>query len=435
MAGPVEAVAAIEKDALLPLWTVLGIVTGALLISLLVKLYTVLTIGKCSSDVDMAGKTIIITGANTGIGKETARELARRNARVILACRNPVKAKEAADDIHASTGRSVVLMQLDLCSLNSVRQFARHVLATEPRLDVLILNAGMMSPPNREETEDGFEATFQANHLGHFLLTHLLLDLLRKSKPSRVVVVGSCGQVAGRLNTEDLSFGRYWFPLLNYCTTKQCNMLFTVELSRKLTGSGTPSLDRVDRYVQLMIICFHNFACIPGVSVKTDWAKEPFEPNWNKVSVATSSPRHEMQAQRERCAPEEAISNLPSPNTDSQGGFAVDSHPADIKLRKRQSSVTVNCCHPGFVRSEIAVRSSDIQTWLFNLLLNFYGKSVKEGAETTVYLAVSEEVENVSGKYFKDCAPTFAVPWATNAAAAKKLYEESIRMTQIKEVI
>ncbi|XP_065311201.1 retinol dehydrogenase 12-like isoform X4 [Dermacentor albipictus] len=366
MAGPVEAVAAIEKDALLPLWTVLGIVTGALLISLLVKLYTVLTIGKCSSDVDMAGKTIIITGANTGIGKETARELARRNARVILACRNPVKAKEAADDIHASTGRSVVLMQLDLCSLNSVRQFARHVLATEPRLDVLILNAGMMSPPNREETEDGFEATFQANHLGHFLLTHLLLDLLRKSKPSRVVVVGSCGQVAGRLNTEDLSFGRYWFPLLNYCTTKQCNMLFTVELSRKLTGSGTPSLDRVDRYVQLMIICFHNFACIPGVSVK---------------------------------------------------------------------SVTVNCCHPGFVRSEIAVRSSDIQTWLFNLLLNFYGKSVKEGAETTVYLAVSEEVENVSGKYFKDCAPTFAVPWATNAAAAKKLYEESIRMTQIKEVI
>ncbi|XP_065311205.1 retinol dehydrogenase 12-like isoform X7 [Dermacentor albipictus] len=335
MAGPVEAVAAIEKDALLPLWTVLGIVTGALLISLLVKLYTVLTIGKCSSDVDMAGKTIIITGANTGIGKETARELARRNARVILACRNPVKAKEAADDIHASTGRSVVLMQLDLCSLNSVRQFARHVLATEPRLDVLILNAGMMSPPNREETEDGFEATFQANHLGHFLLTHLLLDLLRKSKPSRVVVVGSCGQVAGRLNTEDLSFGRYWFPLLNYCTTKQCNMLFTVELSRKLTGSG----------------------------------------------------------------------------------------------------VTVNCCHPGFVRSEIAVRSSDIQTWLFNLLLNFYGKSVKEGAETTVYLAVSEEVENVSGKYFKDCAPTFAVPWATNAAAAKKLYEESIRMTQIKEVI
>ncbi|XP_054933562.1 retinol dehydrogenase 11-like isoform X4 [Dermacentor andersoni] len=306
MAGPVEDVAAAEKDALLPLWTVLGIVTGALLISLLVKLYTVLTVGKCSSNVDMAGKTVIITGANTGIGKETARELARRNARVILACRNPVKAKEAADDIHASTGRSVVLMQLDLCSLNSVRQFARHVLATEPRLDVLILNAGMMSPPNREETEDGFEATFQANHLGHFLLTHLLLDLLKKSKPSRVVVVGSCGQVAGRLNTEDLSFGRYWFPLLNYCTTKQCNMLFTVELSRKLKGSA-------------------------------DWAKEPFEPNWNKVSAATSSPRHEMQAQRERCAPEEAISNLPSPNADSQGGFAIDSHPADTKLRKRQS--------------------------------------------------------------------------------------------------
>ncbi|XP_049519019.1 retinol dehydrogenase 12 [Dermacentor silvarum] len=414
MAGPLEDVVGNEKDALLPLWTVLGIVTGALLISLLVKLYTVLTVGKCSSDVDMAGKTVIITGANTGIGKETARELARRNARVILACRNPVKAKEAAADIHASTGRSVVLMQLDLCSLNSVRQFARHVLATEPRLDVLILNAGMMSPPNREETEDGFEATFQANHLGHFLLTHLLLDLLKKSKPSRVVVVGSCGQVAGRLNTENLSFGRYWFPLLNYCTTKQCNMLFTVELSRKLTGSA-------------------------------DWAEEPFEAKGNKMSAATSSPRHEMQAERQRCGLEDAVSKLSSPsgeNIDSQGGFTVDNHPADTNLRKRQSSESG------------AIRHSHHWTCMTSSYIFLYSgtcyreihlpglaedtnilQTVKEGAETTIYLAVSEEVENVSGKYFKDCAPTFAVPWATNAVAAKKLYEESIRMTQIKEVI
>ncbi|XP_037557873.2 uncharacterized protein LOC119434942, partial [Dermacentor silvarum] len=170
--------------------------------------------------------------------------------------------------------------------------------------------------------------------------------LLKKSKPSRVVVVGSCGQVAGRLNTENLSFGRYWFPLLNYCTTKQCNMLFTVELSRKLTGSA-------------------------------DWAEEPFEAKGNKMSAATSSPRHEMQAERQRCGLEDAVSKLSSPsgeNIDSQGGFTVDNHPADTNLRKRQSSVTVNCCHPGFVRSEIAVRSSDIQTWLFNWLLNFYGK-------------------------------------------------------------
>ncbi|XP_077516344.1 retinol dehydrogenase 11-like isoform X2 [Amblyomma americanum] len=339
MADPTEELVAAagtaQNDALLPLWAVLGILTGAVALTLLVKLYTVMTIGKCSSNVDMAGKTVIITGANTGIGKETARELARRNARVILACRNPAKAKEAAADIRATTGRDVALVQLDLCSLQSVREFAQQVVATEPRLDVLILNAGMMSPPTREETEDGFEATFQANHLGHFLLTHLLLDLLKKSQPSRIVVVGSCGQVAGRLDPDDLSFGRYWFPLLNYCTTKQCNMLFTVELSRKLRGTG----------------------------------------------------------------------------------------------------VTVNCCHPGFVRSEIANRSTDVQTWLFNLLLSFYGKTVKEGAETTIYLAVSEDVQSVSGKYFKDCAPTFAVPWATNPVAAKKLYEASIRMTQLKEVI
>lgn len=345
MAAPVQDALSddVHKDVLLartapellPLWSVLGILAGAVVLSLLVKLYTILTIGKCSSDVDMTGKTVIITGANTGIGKEAARDLAGRNARVILACRNPAKAKAAAADIRASTGRDVALVQLDLCSLQSVRQFARQVIATEPRLDVLILNAGMMSPTKREETEDGFEATFQANHLAHFLLTHLLLDLLKKSQPSRVVVVGSCGQVAGRLNPDDLSFRSYLFPLLNYCTTKQCNMLFTVEMANRLAGTG----------------------------------------------------------------------------------------------------VTVNCCHPGLVRSEIATRTTDIQTWLFSLLLSFYGKTVREGAETTIYLAVSEDVQNVTGKYFKDCAPSFAVPWATNPAVAKKLYDESIRLTQLKEVI
>ncbi|CAN7947506.1 unnamed protein product, partial [Ixodes hexagonus] len=175
---------------------------------------------------------------DAGIGKETARELARRNARVILACRNQNKAREAAEDILKTTGKHVVCMQLDLCSFDSIRDFATKVIASEERLDVLINNAGMMSPPQREETKDGFEVTFQANHLGHFLLTHLLLDLLKKSQPSRIVVVGSVGQTFGRLDCNDLTFGEYWFPLFNYCTTKQCNMLFTVELSRRLQGSG-----------------------------------------------------------------------------------------------------------------------------------------------------------------------------------------------------
>ncbi|XP_077516340.1 retinol dehydrogenase 11-like isoform X1 [Amblyomma americanum] len=415
MADPTEELVAAagtaQNDALLPLWAVLGILTGAVALTLLVKLYTVMTIGKCSSNVDMAGKTVIITGANTGIGKETARELARRNARVILACRNPAKAKEAAADIRATTGRDVALVQLDLCSLQSVREFAQQVVATEPRLDVLILNAGMMSPPTREETEDGFEATFQANHLGHFLLTHLLLDLLKKSQPSRIVVVGSCGQVAGRLDPDDLSFGRYWFPLLNYCTTKQCNMLFTVELSRKLRGTADSSL--TGKLPEPTAP-----ASPPSSSpvVLTEWPESAFEDaNSETPGSADSSERQEVE---------------------SWGALSLKNrHSSGRNVRKRSPCVTVNCCHPGFVRSEIANRSTDVQTWLFNLLLSFYGKTVKEGAETTIYLAVSEDVQSVSGKYFKDCAPTFAVPWATNPVAAKKLYEASIRMTQLKEVI
>ncbi|KAG0421111.1 hypothetical protein HPB47_002988 [Ixodes persulcatus] len=223
---------------LVPMWEVLGLLSSLLLVMLLIKVYAKLTVGKCKSSVDMSGKTVIITGSNTGIGKETATELARRNARVILACRNQEKAREAAKDILKTTGRQVVCMKLDLCSFDSVREFATLVIASEDRLDVLINNAGMMSPPKREETKDGFEVSFQTNHLGHFLLTLLLLDLLKKSQPSRIVVVGSVGQNFAYLDCDNLLFGEYWFPLLNYCTTKQCNMLFTVELSRRLEGTG-----------------------------------------------------------------------------------------------------------------------------------------------------------------------------------------------------
>lgn len=129
---------------LLPLWVLLSLGVAALVVMLLVKVYTRLTVGKCTSKADMTGKTVIITGSNTGIGKETARQLALRNARVILACRNQVKAKEAAEDIKRSTGRDVDCMQLDLCSFQSVRAFAEKIISTENRLDVLINNAGMM---------------------------------------------------------------------------------------------------------------------------------------------------------------------------------------------------------------------------------------------------------------------------------------------------
>ncbi|KAH7971355.1 hypothetical protein HPB49_022364 [Dermacentor silvarum] len=177
------------------LWISLCLALLAVLLLTLVRILNSRTVGQCTSTRDMSGKTVIITGASSGIGKATARELCRRNARVILACRDEAKARATADEIEDDTGVRPACMQLDLCSLASVRQFAHQVLAQEERLDVLINNAGTLPPPERTETEDGFEMTFQANHLGHFLLTNLLIDLLKKSAPSRIINVGSMAQV------------------------------------------------------------------------------------------------------------------------------------------------------------------------------------------------------------------------------------------------
>ncbi|XP_039987345.1 dehydrogenase/reductase SDR family member 13-like isoform X2 [Xiphias gladius] len=200
----------------------------------------------CSSSVKLKGKTAIVTGGNTGIGKATALDLAKRGARVILACRNREKAEAAAFDIRRESANSqVVFMQLDLMSLKSVRSFAETLLKTEPRLDILINNAGVMGPGR---TEDGFGIAFGVNHLGHFLLTNLLLERLQQCGPSRVVTV------AARLHC----FGNIDFPLLAskkdsvsdsvspsawqnfraYCSSKLCNVLFTRELANRLEGTN-----------------------------------------------------------------------------------------------------------------------------------------------------------------------------------------------------
>ena len=143
------------------------------------------------------GKVVLITGANTGIGYETALEIAKRGAKkVILACRNVDLAGKAIEEIKKVVGGSnhceLASVQLDLSSLESVRKCAQHLLDNEPVLNVLINNAGVHATNEaRQVTADGFELTFHTNHLGHFLLTNLLLPLLKRSKPSRIVVVAS----------------------------------------------------------------------------------------------------------------------------------------------------------------------------------------------------------------------------------------------------
>uniref|UniRef100_UPI0037E95C67 dehydrogenase/reductase SDR family member 13-like isoform X2 n=1 Tax=Semicossyphus pulcher TaxID=241346 RepID=UPI0037E95C67 len=214
------------------------LLSGALLVGLYFLLHIVFKMPRCKSAAKLHGKTVIVTGANTGIGKTTAMDLARRGARVIMACRDRGRAEAAIKDIIQETGNDqVVFMQLDLASLQSVRSFAENFLRSESRLDLLINNAG-------GKTEDGFGMIFGVNHLGHFLLTLLLLDRLKASGPSRVVTVSSEGHKAGKVDFNcltthrDLSLGSNDFLLFQkYCHSKLCNVLFTIELAKRLEGT------------------------------------------------------------------------------------------------------------------------------------------------------------------------------------------------------
>ncbi|KAM7403793.1 hypothetical protein PAMA_004295 [Pampus argenteus] len=216
---------------------------GALLVGVYFLLHvTYLKLPKCKSSAKLHGKTAIITGANTGIGKTTALDLARRGARVILACRDRLRAEAAVQEIIRESGNNqVIFMQLDLASLKSVRSFAENFLRSESRLDLLINNAGLM---NGGKTEDGFGMIFGVNHLGHFLLTVLLLDRLKACGPSRVVTVASKAYEIGKLDFNcltthrDSALGNSDYQLFQkYCHSKLCNILFTYELAKRLQGT------------------------------------------------------------------------------------------------------------------------------------------------------------------------------------------------------
>ena len=158
----------------------------------------------CPSKARVDGKTVVITGGNTGIGKETAQELAARGGRVIIGCRDGKKSAEAVAEIRRKAGNEEVFFKkLDLASTDSIRYFAGEILREESRIDILILNAGVMHTPYMR-TKDGFEFQFGVNHLGHFLLAHLLLDRLKESAPSRVVVVSSLLAKMGSLDFNDM---------------------------------------------------------------------------------------------------------------------------------------------------------------------------------------------------------------------------------------
>jgi len=269
------------------------------------KIYSVSIKGVCHSPNRLDGKTVIITGANTGIGKETALDLARRGARVILACRDITKAYHAKDDIVQKSGNTnVEIRHLDLSSLASVRAFAAGILESESRLDVLINNAGCAGYTERKLTEDGLEYQMQTNYFGHFLLTNLLLGLLKKSAPSRVISVSSIGHNwAKELDVNNLNSEKSYDPSDVYMVSKLCQVLFTRHLAPLVKDSG----------------------------------------------------------------------------------------------------VTVNCLHPGCVETGIFQRAP---YWLVipsYIFVKLFFKDWREGAQTSIHLAVSNEGSRVTGEYFADC--------------------------------
>jgi NAD(P)-dependent dehydrogenase (short-subunit alcohol dehydrogenase family) len=186
----------------------------------------------------LEGRVFVVTGANTGIGRATATELARRGGRLILACRAPERSRAVVDAIRRETSNDAVeLLQLDLSSLAAVRRAAGELLARDLPLHVLINNAGLAAPGL---TADGFELVFGVNHLGHFLFTNLLLERLRASAPSRVVTVAS----SAHYRAKGIDFEAARRPtatrtaVREYSVSKLANILFTAELGRRLAGSG-----------------------------------------------------------------------------------------------------------------------------------------------------------------------------------------------------
>ncbi|MFF3938097.1 oxidoreductase [Streptomyces phaeofaciens] len=185
---------------------------------------------------DQSGRTAVVTGANGGLGYVTARELARKGARVVLACRSEARGKEAVERIALEVPDAVVeLARLDLGNLASVREFA--AVRSDGRLDLLLNNAGVMAMPYGT-TVDGFETQFGVNHLGHFALTGLLLPALLATPGARVVTVSSMGHLLANIDPGDLNSEQRYRRWIAYARSKTANLLFTHELARRLAAAG-----------------------------------------------------------------------------------------------------------------------------------------------------------------------------------------------------
>ena len=279
----------------------------------------------------MNGKTVLVTGATSGMGMVIALALAENGAAVIVHGRNAKKAEDAVKEIKEKTGNpSIYFLVADFSKLEDVRKLAADVKKNFERLDVLINNAGAVFG-KRTISADGHELTFQVNYLCHFLLTNLLLDLLKKSAPSRVVNISSGLHERGRIDFEDLNMNKKYNPNKAYANSKLANVLFTYELAKRLEGTG----------------------------------------------------------------------------------------------------ITVNVSNPGMAKTHLGYDSGGL-TSFSKKFIDLFGKSAEKGAETTIFLATSPEVETISGKYFEDKKVEQTSEITYDSSTAAKLWKVSMELTGLE---
>lgn len=191
---------------------------------------------------DQTGKTIIVTGANAGIGFETALALYEAGAHVVLACRSLKNAEEALDKIIQQKGKGTLeAALLDLSSLISIKEFAENFIQNHEQLHVLVNNAGVMQPPSAK-TAEGYELQFGVNFLGHFALTGYLYPIFKTTSGARIVTLSSLAYLRGTINFDNLKSEESYEPVREYCQSKLANLLFSVELQRRLTAIGDHTL-------------------------------------------------------------------------------------------------------------------------------------------------------------------------------------------------
>lgn len=290
---------------------------------------------------DQTGRTAVITGANTGLGYETAAALAAKGAHVVLAVRNLDKGHDAVHRIEQATpGALVDLQQLDLTSLESIRAAADQLKSTHDKLDLLINNAGVMFTP-RSKTKDGFELQFGTNHLGHFAFTGLLLDRVLETPGSRIVTVSSTGhRLIDGIRFDDLQWERDYNRYRAYGQSKLANLLFTYELQRRLQstktiaaaahpgGSNTELMRNLPRPVQAVASLIRplfqgaNMGALPTLRAATDpgvlggqyFGPDGFaEQRGYATLVSSNRASHDLDAQRRMWAVSEELTGVTYP--------------------------------------------------------------------------------------------------------------------------